>query len=116
MALKYHCEIEGLEANYVEVVEIWTRAELRDLVEADESNMLGWLQLKIEGCRLETVAGRIVEKGSEINEDLLDELDLRLLQFLGTVLLQAGVYLRSLGNLSGRLSLNGLEHTNPAKE
>ena len=103
---RYECGIEGLEANWVDVSDAWTRRESREAMDADEDATLEILRHKLTGCHLETTLGPI-DDPALLTVEALDEMDVRIVRFLGTVLMQAIRHTASLGNLSGRLSSNG---------
>lgn len=117
MPLKFKPEIEGLEHCFVEISEKWTRAEIRELTSKDdEDTILKYLGAKLQGCHLERGiegADPITSPEELLSEEGLDQLDLRLLDFVGTVLMQAPAILRSLGPLSGRLLSPGSAESRP---
>ncbi|GIV82786.1 MAG: hypothetical protein KatS3mg051_2140 [Anaerolineae bacterium] len=103
MARRYYCDIEGLEENWVEVDERWTRREFDQLFEPEYNEQwLDWLHRKVVACHIR--AGDVVlDDPGELTEEALLDADLRLWGFLGGVLIRAAVDLRNLGNVSGRL-------------
>lgn len=108
MPLKFHPEIEGLTHCWVEIEERWTRREVRELMERDdEATMVKFLRAKVTGCHLERGDGQPPVTTTDELIANLDDLDLRLIDFIGTVLIQAAAILRTLGNLSGRLGSPG---------
>lgn len=108
MPLRFHPEIEGLTHCWVEIEERWTRREVRELMERDdEATMVKFLRAKVTGCHLERGDGQPPVTTTDELIANLDDLDLRLIDFIGTVLIQAAAILRTLGNLSGRLGSPG---------
>lgn len=108
MPLRFHPEIEGLTHCWVEIEERWTRREVRELMERDdESTIVKFLRSKVTGCHLERGDGQPPVTTTDELITNIDDLDLRLVDFLGTVLIQAAAILRTLGNLSGRLGSPG---------
>lgn len=108
MPLKFHPEIEGLTHCWVEIEERWTRREVRELMDRDdEATMVKFLRAKVTGCHLERGDGQPPVTTTDELIANLDDLDLRLIDFIGTVLIQAAAILRTLGNLSGRLGSPG---------
>lgn len=108
MPLKFHPEIEGLEHCWVEIDERWTRREVRELMERDdEETIVNFLRKKVTGCHLERGDGQPAVTTTDELIANIDDIDLRLVDFLGTVLIQAAAILRTLGNLSGRLGSPG---------
>jgi hypothetical protein len=107
MALRFHCGLDGLEQNWVEVSDVWTRRELTEVTDnvRDMAVVAAYWQKKIVACHFERIVGPAIEDPSELTSDLVnDEVDIRLWDFLSAVLLQACVAVRSLGPYSGRLS------------
>lgn len=108
MPLRFHPEIEGLTHCWVEIEDRWTRREVRELMERDdEATMVKFLRAKVTGCHLERGDGQPPVTTTDELIANLDDLDLRLIDFIGTVLIQAAAILRTLGNLSGRLGSPG---------
>ncbi len=115
MPLRFTVNIEGLESDWVEVSESWTRGEVKAVNASDEATLLDYLQRKLTGCHLSRPGGEPLTDPAHITEEALDELDLRLVDFLGTVLIQATAHLRSLGPLAGRLLSPGSDNSTTAK-
>ncbi len=114
MAVRVVCDTPGLEANWVEVDEVWTRKELQAFVtlEGDEYWEL-WAR-KVVACHIELPSGEVITAPERVRT-ALDDLDLRLLRWLSTAVLTATQYLLNLGEGSARLSLNGVGVAAPAK-
>jgi len=70
----------------------------------------------LEACYLERVDGEAITDPADINEESLDQVDIRLVDFLGGSLPRAVEYLRSLGPTSGRLQSNGADKVARKKE
>ncbi len=105
MAVKLTCSLEGFQDNWVEVTEHWTRKDLRILAETNEvPALLALLREKLVGCHIR-VEGRdeFVTRPEDLTEELIDDMDLRVWGFLAYVLTETCIYLRSLGNMSGRV-------------
>lgn len=111
MPVRFAVTVPGLESDWVEVSEVWTRREVKAVLEADEQALVGFLQTKLTGCHLTRPGADPLEEPGQIDADSLDELDLRLVDFLGTVLVQATAHLRSLGPLAGRLLSPGSDNS-----
>ena len=107
MAVRFDVNIEGLGHCWVEVSESWTRREVHELNDANEEQLLAYLQRKLTACHLERPGQEPLTNPAQIDAEAIDEIDLRLIDFLGTVLVQATAHLRSLGPLAGRLLSNG---------
>jgi len=116
MTLHYDCSIEGLEENWVEVSAVWTRKELKTLTDTTDTEDITVVQdlwkAKFVACNIVTISGRVISDAQDLTMDVLEEdLDIRLCDFLGYVLMQAGAHLRTVGPLSGRLLSDGAEET-----
>ncbi len=107
MALRYYCDIPGLEDNWVEVSEVWTLREVRAMLAATGDEYYDLLHGKIEACHIERLGGEAITDPADITDEALEDVDLRLVDFLGGALPRAVEHLRSLGPTSGRLQSNG---------
>lgn len=112
MALRYHCSLEGLEENWVEVNPVWTRKEMRDWAATKEMDVIvAFWHTKMTACHIDTIdgSGAITDPALITVETVESALDVRIVDFLGGVLSWACVYLKSLGLASGRLSSDTAE-------
>lgn len=106
--IKFTCDIDGLRDNWIGMSESWTQRESK---EAEASMSAGWteylafLSNKIEACNLITSNGTI-EDFANVTEGSLDDMDLRLVGFIGGMLQQTIARLRALGNVSARVLLS----------
>lgn len=106
MAIKFFCDIEGMEANWIEMSDRWTQAEAKAAEEAmggGWSDYLGYLKTKVSGCSLQAGDVLLTDFG-DVTEQALDLMDLRLVGFVGGILQQTTMRLRALGNASARVS------------
>lgn len=103
--IKFTCDIDGLRDNWIGMSETWTQRESK---EAEEAMGKGWteylalLSKKIEACNLITGNGTI-DDFADVTEESLDDMDLRLVGFIGGMLQQTITRLRALGNVSARV-------------
>lgn len=106
MPLRYHCSLEGLEENWVDVSDVWTRKEMRDWVATQNiEEIIEFWHKKIVACHIETLGGEPITDPALITMELVDDaLDVRIVDFLSGVLSWACVHIKSLGLASGRLS------------
>ena len=104
--MKFHCEYEGFTDNWIDVSERWTNAEAKALDAAMDGGWKTYLELlkrKIVGCNL--VAGdTVISDFSDVTEETIDNLDLIQVGFIGGILQNAVARLKSLGNVSARVS------------
>ena len=106
-ALRYHCGLQGLEQNWVDVSEVWTRREIVELFENSKDPAMAeiYWHKKILACHFERIVGPAIDDPALLLSDLVDdEVDVRLWDFLSSVLFMACTAVRSLGPYSGRLS------------
>ena len=105
--IKFDCSLDGFTDNWIEVSERWTNAEAKALDAAMDGGWTTYLALlkkKVTRCRL--VAGdMVVENFNDVTEEVIDSMDLVLVGFVGGILQQAVMRLKSLGNVSARVSL-----------
>ena len=105
MAVRIDCTADGFEDTWVEVSDRWTRREFKALLESEGDEWLDIFHKKVTGCHIQT-SGDPLTSPAAITEDSLDDVDMEIVGFLSTVLLEAVSHLRSLGFMSGRVSLN----------
>ena len=105
--MRFHCTLDGLEENWVEIAENWTRKEVAEWRKADtDAVVTRWLRHKVTACFIATEEGDPITDPAQLTVEMINErVDLRLIGFLGVVLFQALQELVSLGPFSGRLSL-----------
>ena len=103
-SLKFYCDIEGLEENWVEVDERWTREETRRLNSAGEEETLALFHSKVKKCSLTSEDGVTVTDPKAVTADFLDTVRVELIGFIGAVLPRAVRQLQALGNAAVRLS------------
>lgn len=108
MPIRVECSTAGLEANWVEVDEAWTRGELRDYTTLKGDAFVALWRRKVTGCHLVAQDGVVIDEPERVHE-LLDGLDLRLVRFVTAAPLEATDYLLGLGEVNKRLSFAGGE-------
>ena len=106
MPIRVECSTPGLEENWIEVDEVWTRRELREYMSLKGEPFIALWQRKVTACHLVT-GDVVVDEPAQVH-GLLDELDLRLTRFVTEAVLEATDYLLSLGEVNKRLSLPGV--------
>jgi len=106
MAIRIECSIEDFGDTWVEVSDKWTRREYRDMLDAEGDAWLDLFHAKVEACHIQT-DGEPITDPQELTEDMLDDVDMRVLGFLGGLFIDAAQALRSLGFMSGHVSSNG---------
>lgn len=106
MAIRVECSTPGLEENWVEVDEVWSRGELRQYTTLKGEEFVTLWQKKVTACNFVTVTGEAITDPKQVH-DRLDDLDLRLVGFITAAPLEATNYLLALGELNRRLSSAG---------
>ena len=107
MPIRVECTTPGLEANWLEVSDAWTRRESKEFTSLQGPPFIAMWQQKVTGCHL--VTGEMVIDDPHQVHDQLDDLDLRLMRFVTTAPLEVLTYLVMLGEANKRLSLVGGE-------
>ena len=104
--MRFDCKLTGFENNWIDVEERWTRKEIGLMANTnDPAVLVDWIQRKAKALYIETIDGDPITDPADLTLEVIDEtVDVRLYDFLGTVLIQAVGELRTLGPLSGRLS------------
>lgn len=105
--MRWECNAEGLEGNWLEVSEQWTRAEEKALDAAKtDAEFFAIFRAKVTACRLTTATGQVITDPAAV-EAAVDDMDVALLQGIGFSLRMAVAERRRLGNASWRASSNG---------
>lgn len=108
MPVRVECTTPGLDMCWIQVVDVWTRKELQEYATAKGEPFVALWQRKVEAVHLVTVAGDVITEPTEVHTRL-DELDLRLISFVTSAVLEATDYLLGLGEVNKRLSFAGGE-------
>ena len=97
---------------FVDVSEVWTMKELKDLAIAEGDKYFEIFRKKVDAILLRDVNGVEIRDVNQLTEDFMENIDVAMAGFLGTVLVNHIRERRSLGGLSVRLSSTGSELTN----
>ena len=109
MAIRIYCTVPGLEENWIELPENWTRRDERAIEAAGTGeDFLSLLRSKATGLHLVTDSGTL-DSTDVLTVDGLQDVDVRVDQFLASSMQVAILLQRRLGNFSGRRSSNGSE-------
>lgn len=108
MPVRVECTTPGLEENWLEVAEVWTRRESKAFVTLNGPDFVALWQAKVTACHLTRADGNIIADPHQIHEQV-DDLDLRLVRFVATAPLEVLAYLVALGEANKRLSFVGGE-------
>jgi len=107
MTIRVECSTPGLEANWIEVDETWTRKELQAFVSLQGEAYWALWGRKVTACQVLVTDGGVVTDPAAVQE-VLDDLDIRLLRWLSSAVLTATNHLLSLGEASALLLLDGV--------
>ncbi len=114
--MKYFSEIEGYEDCYVDVVDKWTMKELKELTASDEEQYFELFRRKVTSILLRDSDGNELRDITKLDNDFIENLDVIMAGFIGTVLAMHVRQRRSLGGMSVRQSSTTLESTTAKKK
>jgi hypothetical protein len=107
----YRLEYAG-SGNWIELADVWTRKEMRDFYQAalsgDDERTFALLRAKLTAVHIYTVDGGIVESADALIE-CMDDLDVRIVRWLATGIMQMLQENMSLGEAKRRLLYDGIE-------
>lgn len=110
MAIRIECTIDGLDDNWLQLSDTWSRREMRAwytaVLQADESTWLPILQSKLLGVHMRLIDGTPIADADALIEQL-DNMDVRLTRWLPHSVLGALMEMLSLSESSRRILLNG---------
>lgn len=110
MAIRIECTIDGLDDNWLQLSDTWSRREMRAwytaVLQADESTWLPILQSKLLGVHMRLIDGTPIANADALIEQL-DNMDVRLTRWLPHSVLGALVEMLALSESSRRILLNG---------
>ena len=108
MPIRVECTTEGLEECWIEVDDAWSRRELREYTKLKGDPFVELWRRKVTACHLQTATGEVITEPVQVHERL-DDLDMRLLGFVGQAPLEVTGHLLVLGEVNKRLSLPGAD-------
>ena len=114
--MKYYSEIEGYEDCYVDVVDKWTMKELKELTASDEQEYFNLFRRKVTGILLRDIDGNELRDITKLDDEFVENLDVVMAGFIGTVLAMHVRQRRSLGGMSVRQSSTTSELTAAKKK
>lgn len=98
--MKYYMELSGFEDLFVEVEDAWTMKELKEVTSADGEQYFVILRRKIVSLLIRDAEGKEIRDKNELTEDFIENVDVAVAGFLGTVLIKHIRDRRSLGGAS----------------
>lgn len=106
MPVRVQCTTPGLEGNWVEFSDVWTRKELQDYMGLRGGEFVALWQRKVTAIHIETPAGEVITDPLELHQRL-DDVDIRMLTFATDAGIDATAHLLTLGEANRRLSFAG---------
>lgn len=106
--MKFVCQLEGFEDNWIEFDDYWTKREGDELFTLPEQEAFDkYIQLKATACHIEQGEGNEpITNPAKLTYDAFDDIDARIFGFVARALYQSYRELTRLGNASARLSSN----------
>lgn len=105
--MKFTCNLEGFEGNWIEFSDVWTRREGKELFELPESEAFNkYAPLKCVACHIELSEGEPITNPAKLTYESMDDADARVFGFVARALFNAYQEMQRLGNASARLSSN----------
>jgi len=114
MPLRVECTTPGLEANWIEVDEVWAWKEFHAFTRLSGDEYWRLWGRKVTACHVELVDGGAVTDPTAV-QVALDGMDMRLVRWLPSAVLTATSHLLNLGEGSARLLSNGVGVAVPTK-
>lgn len=106
--LRITCDLDGLEACWMDVDQQWSGRELTALLEvsnvAEDDGLYAILRKKVQGCHIELMDGSAIEAPADITAERMLDADVALNGWLHQGLYLAIAQRRVLGNASARAS------------
>lgn len=106
MPIRVECSTPGLEENWIEVAEVWTRKELSEFLTLRGDPFTALFARKVTACHLVTADGTVITDPAAALA-ARDDFDLRLVRFPTAAVLEATDHLLSLGEANKQLSSAG---------
>jgi hypothetical protein len=99
--MRYSCDIEGLEHNYIELSDVWSKKQIEAFLDADIEANLVLLRPKIVSLSLARVDGEPITSADQVTNDSLEEIDFRVFHWFKVALVVHVTSMKKLGEASG---------------
>ncbi len=83
--MKYDCDIPGLEHNFIELRDDWSRGQVREFWTAKGEEYIALIAKKITAAHLDVPDGEPLTSGEQLTVDALDTVDSRVFQWFMVV-------------------------------
>lgn len=104
MSEQYFSELEGYTDCFITVSDKWTVKEMRELADSEEKGYFEIFSRKVEGMLLKDADGNEVRDPAKLNGEILENFDVALAGFVGSILPLHVRKRRNLGGLNVRPS------------
>ena len=112
MHIRIKCTLPGLEGNWIDLSDTWSRAEIMAfypaILQGNDEVTLPLLQRKLSGVHLHLIDGALVTDPATLIETF-DQLDIRLARWFLAGVMAAIQAMISLGEAQRRLLFDGVE-------
>ena len=105
--MRIECTAPGLERNWVDVADLWTRRDTTEMYAAQGEAFYELLRRRLVACHVELTTGQAIDTPAGITTDAIQDADEAVLGWLGVVLPIALAKRRALGEASARVSSAG---------
>lgn len=100
--MRLFCAIPGLEHNWIELDEVWTRKDQTDVEAANGDQIFDILRKRATACHIVDIDGAVIDDPDDLTPGALAKIDVRLDQFLATCIQAQIVRQRRIANFSAR--------------
>lgn len=94
---KYTCDLPGLEDNFVEFSDSWSRKQLREFLELRGEDYVNLVFSKLTACYLVCPDAEPITEPVKLDDETLDAVDMRLVGWLKDVPVRHVVNLQDVG-------------------
>jgi hypothetical protein len=104
---RYTCDIPGFEDCFIEFTDAWSRREIRKFygttdTDDEKEKWLSLIRHKIDVLHIKLMTGLTIDTPSQLTEEALDEMDIRLFHWMNAAIQKAPVDVSELGNAARR--------------
>lgn len=104
MSQQYFSELEGYTDCFITVTDKWTVKEMRALADSDEASYFAIFKNKVEGLFVKDADGTEFRDPTALTAEVLENFDVAIAGFIGSILPLHVRKRRNLGGLNVRLS------------
>lgn len=112
MSEKYFSQLEGYTDCFIEVSDKWTMKEVRKMTDADGEEYFEMFNGKVDAMLLRDVEGKEFTNPKTFKPEDLDEFDISMVGFVGSILSTHVAKRKRLGGLSVKTLQAGSNSTN----